>query len=200
MAETGVPDSYRSQLRTRLVNVAGRVIASEGLKLVHARRIAAAAGCSTGTLYNIFGGLDGLILAVNSRTLDDLNSRLTETAAAAAGHTISIRLMALFGTTLDFAAANHLCWRALFEHRVPKDHALPDGYADGRRHLQALLETEFQAAIPEPVALAEAAFALASAVHGIVLLSLDAQLGPFDSERSERQIEFLVSHVVRGLG
>ena len=47
--------------------------------------------------------------------------------------------------------------------------------------------------------LSDAAHALFSAVHGIVLLSLDAKLGPFEPATCERQIRFVVEHVVQGL-
>ena len=73
---------YRQRLETRMIDIAERLIASEGLAAVQARRIAQEADCSVGTLYNVFGGLDGLIIAVNTRTLKALGEKL-ETAAAA---------------------------------------------------------------------------------------------------------------------
>lgn len=189
-------EPYRERLRATLLHVTETVIGEEGLAAVQARRIAQAAGCSVGTLYNIFGDIDGLILTANQRTLQDLGRTLTAVAQRAARGDAKTRLMALAGAYLDFANANRRRWRAVFEHRLPDDKPVPESYVDDRRRLLALIETQLDRIIEEPGARSDAATALFSAVHGIVLLSLDAKLGPFDPAQCERQIRFVVENVI----
>lgn len=193
-------DTFRDRLRVALLGAAERVIATEGLSAVQARRLAQAANCSVGTLYNIFGDIDGLILAVNERTLGDLGRILNAAGVRSVSADTTARLMALASAYLDFATANQLRWRAVFEHRLPDDKEAPASYREDRRRLLALIEAQLVDAITDPAKRQDAAHALFSAVHGIVVLSIDGKLAPFDPAQCERQIRFIVENVMRGLG
>lgn len=194
------PD-FREKTRAKLLAAVEATIAKAGLAEVQARKVADDAGCSVGTLYNIYGDIDGLILAANTRTLADLGATLRVAQRRAQGRDIESRLMALAVAYLDFATVNQKRWRAVFEQRLRDDYPVPASYIDDRRGLLALIEAEIAAAIPNEEAAArdDAARALFSATHGNVLLALDAKLGPFEPDRCERQIRFLVHHVVAGL-
>jgi AcrR family transcriptional regulator len=192
-------DSYRDRQRVRLIQAAEAVLATEGLAALQARRVATEATCSVGTVYNIFGDIDGLILAANERTLHDLGNLLSATARRSTAADLQTRLMALATAYLDFATVNPRRWRAVFEHHVPDERPIPDAYLEDRKRLLALIETQLDSALAKPEARADASHALFSAVHGIVLLSIDAKLRPFDPAGCERQIRFIVEHVVRGL-
>ena len=192
--------SFRDRQRLKLREVAEGVLASEGLASAQARRIAKDAGCSVGTLYNIYGDIDQLILAANETTLHDLARALGDAARLAGEHDLEARLMALAQAYLSFASANVLRWRAVFEQRLADDYPVPSSYLEDRSRLLALIETELHGAIGEAGARGDAARALFAAVHGIVLLALDLKLGPFDAATCERQIRFVVGNVVRGLG
>lgn len=193
------PDTYRDRLRIALMGAAEQVIVTEGLAAVQARRLAQAANCSVGTLYNVFGDIDGLILAVNERTLGDLGRILNAAATRSAAADTPTRLMALASAYLDFATANQLRWRAVFEHRLSDDKLAPASYREDRRRLLALIEAQLVAAIPDAPTRQDAAHSLFSAVHGIVVLSIDGKLAPFDPAQCERQIRFIVENVMRGL-
>jgi len=190
---------YRDRLKARLIQVAEATIAAHGLAAVQARAIAETAGCSVGTLYNIFGDIDGLILEVSHRTLVGIGEVLTAAARRSAGLLLEARLMALAGAYLDFATVNRRRWRAIFDHQLPDEHPRPEGFNEDRGRLLALLDAQLMESLPEPEARSDAAHALFAATHGIVLLALDAKLTPFDPARCERQIRFVVGHVVRGI-
>lgn len=190
---------FRDRQRTALIELTESVLTSEGLAAVQARRIARDAGCAVGTLYNIFGDIDGLILAANERTLHALGQTLQQAASAASTANLKSRLMALATAYLDFATANPKRWRAVFEHRLPQGHEVPAFYVEDRRRLLALIEAQLAPTILDADARADAAHALFSAVHGIVLLSLDEKLGDFDPATCHRQIHFIVENVARGL-
>ena len=68
-------DRYEA-LRLRLIDAAERTISESGLAALKARDLARAAGCSVGTIYNVFEHLDELILCVGSRTLAMLDGAL----------------------------------------------------------------------------------------------------------------------------
>ena len=201
MASTGkAGESFRDRQRLRLREVTETVLAAEGLSAAQARRIAQEAGCSVGTLYNIYGDIDQLILAANATTLHDLARALTSAANSAEARDLKGRLMALALAYLEFATADTLRWRAVFEQRLADDYPVPTSYLEDRSHLLALIENELATKIPAPAARNEAARAMFSAVHGIVLLALDMKLGSFDREGCARQVVFVVGNVVRGLG
>lgn len=193
-------DPYRERLKARLLQVAQAILTEEGHAGLQARRVAHDADCSVGTLYNIFGDIDGLILMANERTLHELRDVLTVAARRSAGGDLNVRLMTLAISYLDFASVNQRRWRAVFEHRLPDGMTSPSTYVEDRRQLLALIDVQLETSILDAEARSDAAHALFCAVHGIVTLSLDAKLGPFDPAKCERQIRFVVEHVVRGLG
>lgn len=190
---------YRQRLEARMIDIAERLVAAEGLGAVQARRVAQEADCSVGTLYNVFGGLDGLILAVNMRTLAALGAKLQTAARGAERGPIEDRLMALALAYRDFAADETSRWRALFEHRMEEGKTVPERYREDQAGLFALIETSLGAAIREPEARFTAARALFSAVHGIITMAHDNKLGGIDAAETERQLRFMVGAVARGL-
>ena len=95
MAKTGEREGYRERLRARLLRTAEAIAAGDGLAELQARRVAREAGCSVGTVYNIFGDIDGLILAVNELTLADMSRMLTAAAGRVATGEVEARLMGL---------------------------------------------------------------------------------------------------------
>lgn len=189
---------YRQRLEARMTDIAERLVASEGLTAVQARRVAQDADCSVGTLYNVFGGLDGLILAVNRRTLAALGDKLATASRGAQAGAAEVRLLALALAYRDFAFGQTARWRALFEHRMEPGKAVPEAYLEEQAKLFALVESCLVGAL-EKSQNTYAARALFAAVHGIVTLALDNKLGSQGAEETEQQIRFLVGTVARGL-
>ncbi len=106
---------------------AQRIASREGLGGLTARRIAAEVGCSVGTLYNVFGNMDSLILHLNGTTLDalyDEMKKVGETADSAS------TVQALTVKYLEFTRKNLNLWNVIFEHSWPKDYPIPDLYRD----------------------------------------------------------------------
>lgn len=190
---------YRARLETRMTDIAERLIAREGLAAVQARRIAQEADCSVGTLYNVFSGLDGLIIAANMRTLKALGDMLDTAVRSAGRGTLEDRLMALALTYRDFAFRQTSRWRALFDHRMEPGKPVPDTYRSEQAALFRLIEECLQGYIADPAERFSAARALFSGVHGIVWLVLDDKLGSLGPEEAERQVRFIVGAAARGL-
>ncbi|MFT6075628.1 MAG: AcrR family transcriptional regulator, partial [Yoonia sp.] len=56
-------ETRRTELRNKLIDIAEKTIATEGLSALRARDLAAQAGCAVGAIYNVFGDLAELALA-----------------------------------------------------------------------------------------------------------------------------------------
>jgi AcrR family transcriptional regulator len=193
--------SYRTKMRDSMIVIASRIVTEEGLPAVQARRISQEAGCAVGTLYNVFGGLDFLIIEANAVTLAALGETLAKAdGEAAAGPSSSAdRLMALALAYLSFANGNSMAWRAVFEHHMTPGTDVPAWYRERQGGLFALIEAQLVKVIADPAERGSAARALFSAVHGIVAISLDHKLGDFDLTEAERQVRFIVKSVAGGL-
>jgi AcrR family transcriptional regulator len=103
-------------------------------------------GYSIGTLYNVFGSYDGLILAINGRTLDlwraHLEARLN--AVESGGD----RLTAAINAYFEFAMLNRHAWTAIYDFRLPDDTDPPDSYSAKVTAIMALVESEIAAVLP----------------------------------------------------
>ena len=92
------------RLRAMILSKAGAIVATEGLAAVQARRLAAEGDCSVGTLYNIFGDRDGLILAINRDTMTAMGHPLSAARKASAKSGLEARLLALGDGVYDVRA------------------------------------------------------------------------------------------------
>lgn len=190
---------YRTKMRDSMIAIALRLLRDEGLAAVQARRIAQEAGCAVGTLYNVFGGLDQLIIEANALTLEDLGEALTRADAVTFDRPAGDRLLALALAYLHFATEHSRAWRGVFEHQMVAGADVPAWYRERQATLFGRVEAILAGAIDDPRARQSAARALFSAVHGIVALSLDRKLGDFDPQEAERQVRFVVKAVADGL-
>jgi AcrR family transcriptional regulator len=157
-------DHTRDELRSLLISEGHALLSDRGLAGFSGREVAKRAGYSVGTIYNVFGSLDGLIAAVNSRTFalwtDFLRQRLEEGGGD--------RIRSLVEAYFDFAIAHPNLWSAIYDHRLPQGEALVQSNLEQRAALTAIVETEVRAALPDPDMPDAARFArsLIAIVHG----------------------------------
>jgi AcrR family transcriptional regulator len=189
----------REALRALILEKAGRIVADEGLAAVQARRLAAEGNCAVGTLYNIFGDRDGLILAVNRETMAALGRPLDAARKASASGPLETRLLALALAYTAFALQNRNRWLAVFEFRLPDDAALPADFEAERARLLSLLEETIGADVASAAQRRIAARALFGAAHGILHLAVNNRLSDFDASAVEREIRFIVKAAAAGI-
>jgi AcrR family transcriptional regulator len=193
-----IPTSVRHRdLHDRLLDAADRVIAVDGLPNLRARTLAETVGCSVGAIYGVFADLDALILAVNSRTLDEIGEALRQ----AGGDTPRQRLVQLAQAYLDYAVANRPRWMALFRHRLPPGRSITESHAQRQMAAFSQIEGPLAALCP---ALADddralLARSLFSAVHGMVELGLDEKVAALELPVLRDQIRIVVEAVAIGL-
>ncbi len=193
------PASFRERLRADILAIALRVIELEGVAALQARRVAVEAECSVGTIYNIYGDLDGLIISANAETLALLGNELKAVYDATLAEPVGPRLTALALAYMEFALNNRLRWRAIFDHRLPAGKSLPEDYQASRSELLVLLSQAIATNdVQRPLAM-RAARAMFAAVHGIIALALDNKLSPFDASVVEADIRFIVGAGALGL-
>lgn len=190
---------YRERLRQKAITIAAAIVEREGLAALQARRVSRDADCSVGTLYNVFGDMDGLVIALNQTTVRRLGEDLIRSFTATEGRAVEARLTDLALTYMRFAHDNLALWRAVFEHRLAEGAEIPEEYRADQARLLALIETVVAAEITDDALRRRAARALFAAIHGIVQLALDQKLSGFDRDATEAEIRFVVSAVSNGL-
>jgi len=191
--------NYRERLKANTLLAARKIVTNEGLGALQARRIAQDSGCSVGTIYNLYDGLDDLIINVNAATLEDLGANLSAEKERSAQAPLDERLAGLALAYLSFALDSQTSWRAVFEHQLAKDRTVPDWYRERQANLFAIVEGILAGHLIDPGHRQMAARALFSAVHGIVSLALDQKLGDFDREATQAQVRFIVGAAAQGL-
>ncbi|MEO1610861.1 MAG: TetR/AcrR family transcriptional regulator [Pseudomonadota bacterium] len=184
-----------ADIRAAALKSAEMIVVEEGLPALNARRVAAEAGCSVGTLYNVFGQLDGLIDAVNLSTLRLLGEEVAASMAnLPADARREQRLSTLAQMYLRFARTHRNRWSALFEHRGlgPPDKRQQD--------VEQLLFGRIVAAAgidPGAITKAEADSLrmLLAAIHGVVAFTVNRAIS---TGEAERYVSLIVQAGVRG--
>ena len=170
----GKVDDRRAALRDALIDIAEVTITRDGLQSLRARDLAKEAGCAVGAIYNVFGDLNDLVLAVNARTFHNLGAAVAAELADAPEDATE-QLIAMAQAYHHYAAANTNRWRALFDlERAPGEDA-PDWYLTEMGRLFTYIATPLGTIFPNLSAEKNATLTrgLFSSVHGIVLLGLD---------------------------
>jgi AcrR family transcriptional regulator len=78
-------------------------------------------GYSIGTIYNVFGSYDHLMLAINGRTLDLWQAALAARLEGARDDRLAQAIAAYF----DFAITHRHAWTALYDFRLPEGEPHP---------------------------------------------------------------------------
>lgn len=175
-----------SAVRDALIKSTLGLMEKGGLEGVKARSVADMAGVSVGTVYNLFGSFDRLIVAANLKIYEELGEigkrRMAEIEAnlqrrIAAGkledtprNRMAERLIGLADTYVDFVAANANRWGALLAFNRTRNRGADD---DSLQQLTALIDVvgDVLKGAPKWKSSTErriAARALWSSVHGIV--------------------------------
>jgi AcrR family transcriptional regulator len=164
-------DHTRDELRTLFVEEGGRQLAEAGLMRFSARDVAKRVGYSVGTLYNVFGSYDELMLAINARTLAAWMAHQTLRLEQVAG---GDRVAALVRGYFEFAEANPKAWIAIFEYNLTGDAAAPAWYQAEVATAMSLVTSEIAVALPDlpPRRLAALTRSLIATVHGHVAFAI----------------------------
>ena len=192
----GKVEARRAVLRDTLIAHAETRIKADGLKNLRARDLAKDAGCALGAIYNVFGDLNDLVLAVNARTFHRLGAAVAETLAQAPQNATQ-QLIVMSHAYHRFAAENFNAWRALFDIERPAGEAAPDWYLAEIGQLFAYIDAPLSVLFPDYDAQKRALLtkALFSSVHGIVLLGLDEASAGVPAAQLDEIISFIFRYL-----
>lgn len=157
-------DHSPQELRELLLEKGQELMAEVGYARFSGREVAKRAGYSVGTIYNVFGSLDDLLAAINTRTFglwaDWLKRELADGGKD--------RIASLVRGYFDFAVAHPNLWSAIYEHRVPPEKGLSEEDLAGRAVLTGIVEEEVVAVLPSDTDLDAGRYArsLIASVHG----------------------------------
>lgn len=203
-------------VRETLVKTTLKLMEKGGLEGVKAREVARLSGVSVGTIYNLFGNFDVLILAANGKIYDDLGTlgqrRMAEIDAGIRARIASgkladtprnamlERLLGLGDVYVDFVEGNASRWAALLAFN--RTRGLNAGDAN-QRQLTTLIDIvgDVLADAPAwrtPAKRRLAARALWSAVHGIVTTNFFGGEEATARERTQALLKLLLTAVVDG--
>ena len=101
-----------------------RQIAEVGFARLSAREVAKRIGYSIGTIYNVFGSHDRLILAINTRTFRLWADHLRELLKSTKADRIRVLVQGYF----SFARENPNLWMAIYDHRLTPDVTMPEEF------------------------------------------------------------------------
>ena len=156
-------DHTRDELRGLIMAEGHGLLAEVGLARFSGREVAKRAGYTVGTIYNVFGSLDRLLVTLNSQTFhlwaEFLEQRLADSPPD--------RIRTLVEAYFAFARDHTHLWAAIYEHRTSADLFDPTDHAD-RAMLTAIVDREVRAAIPAASELDMPRFvrSLIATVHG----------------------------------
>ncbi len=183
----------RRALRDRLIEIAEKHIATEGLSGLRARDLATEAGCALGAIYTVFPDMTALTLEVNARTFADLGQDVAEALAGAPVDPTG-QMVTMGQAYHRFAATNRHRWRALFDVARPAGTTAPDWYLADMARLFAYIADPVGVLFPDMSGKDRALFtrALFSSVHGIVWLALDEASAGVPEAETDRMIALLL--------
>jgi AcrR family transcriptional regulator len=163
-------DHTRPELEALFVDEGRRQLGEVGLAGFSARDVAKRVGYSIGTVYNVFGSYDGLMLSINGRTLELWTAFLRERLAHAGEDRIAVLVRAYF----EFASQNPKSWMAIYEHHTADGAPAPEWYRARAAELMGVVASEIAAVLPDRGAESAAALArsLVATVHGHCVFAL----------------------------
>lgn len=187
-------DHTRQELEHLFLVEGHKHMAEVGFARFSAREVAKRIGYSIGTLYNVFGTLDQLLIAINTRTFQ----LWAEEVRAALERSGPDRIRCLVEAYFGFARANRHSWTAIYDHHLPPDVVLSDEQNQRRGGLTQIIVDEVVAVLPSR-AQADAprlARSLIAVVHGHCVYDLN---GSFALMGIEQPMELALERVRESL-
>ena len=190
-------DHSKETLREMVIAAGHSLIQSQGFSRFSARKVAVEIGYTVGTVYNLFGSHDHLILHINARTLDAWFDDLQRVIMVRKTPPTFVDLAFYY---IDYSAAHYNEWMALFEHSLPPDAPMPEWYVPKMRRFFELLEGMVMPHVHGNKRKARrAARVLWAGLHGVTMLSLSRKLDLTDSESAQILAKSFVENYLWGL-
>jgi AcrR family transcriptional regulator len=136
-------DHSRSELEALILEQAHIHMGEVGFARFSAREVAKRIGYSVGTLYNVYGTLDRLLAAVNTRTF----ALWADALEVELGQGGPDRIATLVDGYFRFARTQHRLWHAIYEHHLAPGTGIDEDQAVTRGRLTSIVAREVASAI-----------------------------------------------------
>ncbi|WBH15022.1 TetR/AcrR family transcriptional regulator [Sphingomonas radiodurans] len=175
-------DHSREELRELILTAGETLMAEVGFANFSAREVAKRIGYSIGTIHNVFGSVDRLVTAINTRAFGAWADELERSLATADED----RIAALVEAYFRFARDHPRRWSAIYDHR-PASETITEAEHAMRGRLMHIVAGEIATALHRPVDAALGTFArsLVATVHGHCSFAITgswAAMGQHDAE------------------
>lgn len=195
-------DHTHEELETLILEASKDIIAKKGTSELTARKLATTIGYTPGTIYNVFGNMDNVLIRINADTMDRLRQALSNPNLYKSSHSLEKSLNALAEAYANYIALNRPFWLMLFEQNPPQSRQNSDWYLskieDLFKPLETLLTTYLTGAKKRNIAII--ARTLWASVHGIYMLQETGHLHVLsEPESSKRMTKLLIKKFVVGL-
>jgi AcrR family transcriptional regulator len=169
-----------------ILRVASELADAEGLRGVGVRAIAARLKISPGTLYNVIGDIDDIILLVNGQTLVRLRDALQ--AAIAGERDAMSNIVAVAEAYVDFVRDHPKQWSMLMEHSLASDKELPGWYREILDQTIATVDRLLQPMIPDRKQRRRIVTVLWATLEGIASLTASGKLSIVNDDDSPHEL------------
>ncbi|MEO9685632.1 MAG: TetR/AcrR family transcriptional regulator [Tateyamaria sp.] len=192
-------EERRTALRDTLIDIAEKQIEAKGMAAIKARTLATKAGCSVGAIYNVFGDLEDVIVAVNGRTFGKLGRHVAQALQGKDDLPATERLIVMSYAYLDYASQHPLLWSALFDLRMSTDMDVPAWYIKELGQLFSVIDGPVRECFPDLDAdnVRLMTRALFSSVHGIIMLGLENRISGVPRDHIHQMIAMLLRSATR---
>lgn len=129
-------DHTREQLRELILQATTDLIRESGISALSSRKVATRVGYTVGTIFQVFGSMDRLILHTNIRTLDALYDACSDVASS---NDTETRLRNLAQAFLTFARENQNLWDAVISYQYSQSDWQDEDYEDRNQKLLGLI-------------------------------------------------------------
>ena len=190
-------DHTREELTELILDAGIEIIENEGFSNFSARKVASRIGYTVGTIYNVFGNHEMLILHINARTLDQWFDELEQSVKGKQG---VAALKAMARNYIAFSARHYNLWTVLFDHRSNADQDMPDWYKPKLSRFFALVEDILGPMLGhQQNTIHQTARILWAGIHGICVLSLSHKLELTETDSAEILAMSLIDQYIKGL-
>ena len=190
----------KEQVADNVIAAARELVIEGGGEALQARAIAKRAGVSVGTVYNAYGDLVGLQLALHGQTLAKFQVAFEEVDVTKTDAPMTERLAAFANVYVMFVSENQKLWEALVAFNASRDLSeLPSWYLDRVRYLLGYLDKELVKleALKEDEELRQTVSrALYGAVNGIMNAGLVGKLDNLLQDTMLKQMRVIIDALV----
>ncbi len=188
-------DHTKEELLSITLDAAKNIVIEDGYRNLTARKLAEKIGYTPGTLYNMYGSMDGVILEINSITLDRLAHEILHSRPPPSND-IEVSLKGMAHAYLNFARKNQALWLMVFDHKMADGSESPLWLKEKIESLFTPLEEILKNSDSDKVTNKQKLIArtLWASVHGICYVEQSNKMPLISDEGADKMIDCLIEN------